>query len=116
MRIGTKACRDYAVKQKTKQLSWSWISGVTKCVSTGLKAGPVSLIWSTRLASITPQQLATIGKKCSKTLYNKKIALLKEKLSAVKQGSSISIAVSQRTNATSREKATIKIFAHHATA
>ena len=88
--------------------------GITKCVSTGLKAGPVSLIWNVRMASITPQQLTTICKKCSKTLYNKEIALLKGKLGAIKQGSSISIAVSQRTDTSSREKATIRLLSHHA--
>ena len=68
IRIGIKACRNYASRQKAKQVSWDWIPGITKCIGTGLKNGPVSFVWSVRLASITPQQLATIGKKCFKAL------------------------------------------------
>ena len=73
-----------------------------------LKNGPVALMWSVRMTLLEPKHLARIGKQHPKTLRNKEIALLKEKLNTVRKCSMISISITQRQDLTCKDKACTK--------
>jgi hypothetical protein len=101
IRVSIKTCQLAAMKSANYRLSWNSIPMAT---THWLKNGPVALMWSVRMTLLEPKHLAKIGKQHPKTLRNKEIALIKEKLNTVRKCSTISIPVTQRHDLPSKQK------------